>query len=276
MRMTTWVAFKNMKYHKSKNILAGIAMLLTTLLLFVVPTVGNGMIEAQYAAVNKIYPSWHALYRNVGEAAIEKLSVHHDILRYGLRSDAGAMNLEDAAVSMIYLDEEGQKLYKLNIAEGRLPEEEDEIIVSQGILEALGQQGTIGDSINVPYQIYRGGELDYTQEKEFRICGFFADNDLNRRQKTYTALISEAFLKEEIPQDEIVYRFLFQLDDNGYTTTDELEERIRYIAEQFGIPEKDIGVNDEYLAANYVDPAIVPAIAVIMLAGIITIYSIYW
>lgn len=42
MKMTTRVAFDNMKYHKSRNILIGIAIILTTMLLFVVPTVGEG------------------------------------------------------------------------------------------------------------------------------------------------------------------------------------------------------------------------------------------
>ena len=41
MKMTTRVAFDNMKYHKSRNILIGIAIILTTMLLFVVPTVGK-------------------------------------------------------------------------------------------------------------------------------------------------------------------------------------------------------------------------------------------
>ena len=57
MTMTTIVALKNMKYHKSKNILTGIAVLLTTFLLFVIPTVGYGIIETQNAAVNRTYPA---------------------------------------------------------------------------------------------------------------------------------------------------------------------------------------------------------------------------
>lgn len=60
MKMTTRVAFDNMKYGKSKNILIGIAIFLTTMLLFIVPTVGKGFIDLQFAATNELYPSWHA------------------------------------------------------------------------------------------------------------------------------------------------------------------------------------------------------------------------
>lgn len=280
MKMTTRVAFDNMKYYKSRNILIGIAVFLTTMLLFVIPTVGRGMIRIQFAVTDKLYPAWHALYRNVDEETVRKLAAHHDISKYGLRSDAGYMRLDEAAAAMLYVDKTGMELYKISLARGDFPRQEDEIVVSPGILKELNQQGDIGDTITVPYQIFRGGELDLTQQKEFRICGFFEDSDENYEKRTYTALISEAFLEEEIPKDEIVYRFLFQIGDEDKPTTDEIEDKIKNVAKQFGIPENEININQDYLIANYVDPVIIPAIVlimvIIMLAGVITIYSIYY
>lgn len=281
MKMTTRIAFDNMKYHRSKNVLTGIAIILTTLLLFVVPTVGKGMIDAQFAAVNKAYPTWHALYRNVNEDTAKKLAVHNDIETYGLRSDVGQITVDDAYVSLMYMDEEAMNLSKVKLSEGRLPLNENEIVVSEGILELLGQEGAeIGDTITVPYQIYRGGGLDYTQEKEFTVCGLFADSEESRKQGIYVSLISKEFLKSELPGNEADYRFLFQVKTLDVSRTDQIEKIIKDIAEQFGISENDMNINEEYLAANYVDPVIVPSIITIMLiimaAGIITIYSIYY
>lgn len=118
MKMTTRIAFDNMKYHRSKNVLTGIAIILTTLLLFVVPTVGRGMIDAQFAAVNKAYPTWHALYRNVNEDTAKKLAVHNDIETYGLRSDVGQIAVDGAVVSLMYMDEEAMNLSKVKLSEG--------------------------------------------------------------------------------------------------------------------------------------------------------------
>lgn len=280
MKMTTHVALDNMKYHRSKNILIGIAMMLTTLLLFVVPSVGKGMVDVQSAAINKVYPTWHAMYRDVDTDTMRGLVLHHDIERYGLVINVGELMIEDATVSLMYLDETAVELYRVLPERGRIPETEDEIVVSQGILEALGQQADIGDTIRVPYQIYRGGGLDYRQEREFRVCGFLADSSLSREQRVYTAFVSKPFAELEIPQEQITYRILAQVQGKDSVTTTELEERIQNIARQFGINEKTVRINEEYLGANYVDPALVPAIAVIMLiivaAGIITIYSIYY
>lgn len=71
MKMTTRVAYCNMRHYKSKNILIGIAIILTTLLLFVIPSIGKDMVEVNFAVINKIYPTWHALYRNVDEYSYE-------------------------------------------------------------------------------------------------------------------------------------------------------------------------------------------------------------
>ena len=280
MKMTTRVAYCNMRHYKSKNILIGIAIILTTLLLFVIPSIGKDMVEVNFAVINKIYPTWHALYRNVDESTVMKLAAHHDVKTYGLRSDAGYMNLEDATVSMMYMDRTGMELYKVKLKEGQLPQKENDIVVSKGILEALGQNGKIGDTITVPYQILKDDGLDYTKEKDFRICGFLADNESSKEQKQYTSLVSEAFLKAEIPVEQVKYRFLLQVNGQKGNTTADYTETIQNIARQFGISEDDMNINKEYLAANYVDPATIPVIVGIMLnvvlAGIITIYSVYY
>lgn len=280
MKMTTRVAYCNMRHYKSKNILIGIAIILTTLLLFVIPSIGKDMVEVNFAVINKIYPTWHALYRNVDESTVMKLAAHHDVKTYGLRSDAGYMNLEDATVSMMYMDRTGMELYRVKLKEGQLPQKENDIVVSKGILEALGQNGKIGDTITVPYQILKDDGLDYTKEKDFRICGFLADNESSKEQKQYTSLVSEAFLKAEIPVEQVKYRFLLQVNGQKGNTTADYTETIQNIARQFGISEDDMNINKEYLAANYVDPATIPVIVgimlIVVLAGIITIYSVYY
>lgn len=274
------IAVKNMKYHKSKNFLTGIAIFLTTFLMFIVPTMGYDMVIGKNEFTNEMYPTWHALYRNVTEDTVKKLSVHHMISRWGLRSDAGYMVTEDADVSMIYIDGEGLDLYHMALAEGEFPKAENEIVVSKGILKALSQTGNIGDTITVPYQVSRNGGLDYKQETEFVITGFLEDSQLNTEEKIYTSFVSQDFLEKKIPKEQIRYRFLFQIATGNSVNTDKIESVINFLADQFEIPESDININEQYLFANYLDPTYVPAVIIIMLivliAGVITIYSIYY
>lgn len=280
MRMETRIALANAKYYKRKNILTGIAVFLSTLLLFLVPAVGYDIVKCNFAVINELYPNWHAMFGKVDGETVKKLSVHHLINRFGLRSDAGYIAVQDADISMVYLDAESFDMYHLKLSEGRLPEAENEIVVSEGILDCLFQSGKVGDTITVPYQIYRDGGLDYIQKKDFVICGLFADTEENAKQKRYTALISKSFLESEIPSGQISYYFLFQLYAKGNVTTYQLKAEIDMLAKQFDIPEQSIRINDDFLMANYLDPAfvtgVIAMIFIIVVAGIITIYSIYY
>ena len=239
MSMVTEIAVANMKYHKSKNILTGIAIFLTTLLLFLVPTIGMDLIDCQKAAINEVYPTWHALYRNVSEDTAKRLSSHHMIESFGLRSDLGYIAADDANIAMMYMDAQAVEMYQLKLSEGRLPEEENEIALSRGILETLSLSGEIGDTVKIPYQVYRNGSLDFIREKDFVICGFLPDTGESKEQKSYTSLVARAFLNEEIPSDEIGYRFLLQIDTEYAKDTEKIEESIRQLAEQFDISEQD-------------------------------------
>ena len=53
MKTVTRTAFSNIRANKSRNILTGIAIFLTTLLLFVIPGVGFGVVNLEFAAVNQ-------------------------------------------------------------------------------------------------------------------------------------------------------------------------------------------------------------------------------
>lgn len=280
MSMVAKIALSNMKYHKSKNILIGIAIFLTTLLLFLVPTMAMDLINGQKAAINELYPTWHALFRDTPETTVTKLASHHMVEKYGLRSDLGYIAIDDAKIAMIYMDAQAAQMYKLELSKGRLPEAENEIVVSKDILKALSLSGEIGDTVTIPYQVFRNGSLDFIQEKDFVICGFLPDTEMNTEQKSYTALVSKSCLTKEISSDQIVYRFLFQVDTEYANDTDKIETSIRQLAEQFDISEQDYKINEDYLWANYVDPSIIPIMILIMLiiimAGIITIYSIYY
>lgn len=198
-----------------------------------------------------MYPTWHALFRNIPEDTVTKLASHHVIDHYGLRSGLGYIVADDGKITMTYMDAAALEMYQLDLLEGRLPEREDEIVVSRGILEALALSGEIGDTIRVPYQVNRNESLDFIQEKNFVICGFCADTEAMEEQKSYTSFVSK--------------------------NTEKMEESIKQLAEEFGIAEQDYRINDDYLWANYVDPSFVPVIVIILLiiimAGMITIYS---
>lgn len=282
MNIITTTAFANLRKNKSRNILIGIAIALTAFLLTLLPTMVTGQLSLQFQAVNELYAPIHGVYRNVdGETAAEMAGddVFETVCR---REIAGKIYTgdKDITADMFALDETMIELSRMELKEGTFPKKADEIVVSEGCLKAMGLEGGVGDRIKVPYQPVRKGKLLKTAEKEFTIAGMTEDSPESLEKGIFTPMVSEAFAKEIIPEGEHVYDVCFQLRDIEGMVTEKIEERISVIGEQYGLSKNDIKVNSEYLFANYVDGALYAGLgallAVIVLAGILTIYSIYY
>ena len=155
MNIVTKTALANFRRNKSRNILVGIAVLLTTILLTAVPMVLFGGFVIENEAIKEIYPTYHAMYRNVDEKTAEKMEEDSRIKEIGFREDPAYMiaKNEDIVISMVYADEMVCRENRLNLTKGRLPKKEDEIVVTRGLLKKMGLEGEIGDRITVPYQV---------------------------------------------------------------------------------------------------------------------------
>lgn len=280
MNTVNSTAFANLKQNKGKNILVGIAIFLTTILLLVIPSVGFGIMDVEVAAINELYPTYHVMFRNVDEKTAQNLSIHRDIESIGLRQDVAQSPVTDGAVYMIYLDQESIALNKTTLESGEWPKEADEIAVTQGMLDAMGIKAKIGDTVPIPYQVILPEGLDYQKEADFRICGIVKTNSDQNETKSYMSLVSRAFMEQEQPTSQRAYRAMLRITGADSMTRYEIQDIYEKIGEDFNIPEGDIVPNSNYLRANYVDPAFYAGVVIILLivvfAGVITIYSIYY
>lgn len=280
MNTVNQTAWANFRQNKGKNALTGIAIVLTALLLFVIPTIGFGQIDAQKAAVNELYPTYHGMYRDVDEKTAALLKNRAEIEALGLRQNTARVPVKEGAILMIYADETAQKLSKTQLESGVLPQRGNEIALSQEILDALGIQAKIGDSIEIPFQAERSGSLDYEQKEEFVITGMLSTSDDQKDMKTYFAMISREFMEAKQPEESRRYRAIFRIAGAYSMTSDAIEETFESMAEELGISQGNVVANGDYLWANYVDPAFYTGVAVVLLvvvlAGIMTICSIYY
>lgn len=282
MNVITAAALANFKKNKSRNLLIGIAIALTALLLTILPTVGLGVIEIQKAAANNFYPVYHGMYRDVNEETAKKLLKEEAFKAAGLREDPAVIYYEgrDAVISMVAVDDITVRLSKTELSEGDFPQTADEIVVSPKIMELMGFKGGIGDRITVPFQPVTEEGLGMVKEKEFIISGLVADSENAVRSGMYTSIVSHAFAKEIVPPKEHEYRVYFRLEDMENTNKNLLEEKMTEIGESYGIQQKDIVYNSEYLWANFTDPETYKAgfliMMLIILTGVLTIYGIYY
>lgn len=282
MKMINRVALANTKYHKGKNLLSGIAIILTSVLVFLITSIGLGVVNVQNAAVNKVYPTWHAMYRQVSEENMGKIAQHDLIGEYGLRQDVGESVLnKDDFILISYLDNGAQKLAKQTFTKGDAPKKGNDAVLSRDALKTLGYPNAkIGDTIKIPIQIYEADGMGLQQEKTFRLTGFSPDIKNESDEKIFSMLVSKDFMEEVIPKKQRSYRMMIRLNETAATSTDAIKEQIKEIGKNFDVTEDNIVENSDYLFANYIDPAFYSGMAIIvgiiLIAGALTIYSIYY
>ena len=282
MKMINRVALANTKYHKGKNLLSGIAIILTSVLVFLITSIGLGVVNVQNAAVNKVYPTWHAMYRQVSEENMGKIAQHDLIGEYGLRQDVGESVLnKDDFILISYLDNGAQKLAKQTFTKGHAPKKGNDAVLPRDALKTLGYPNAkIGDTIKIPIQIYEADGMGLQQEKTFRLTGFSPDIKNQNDEKIFSMLVSKDFMEEVIPKKQRSYRMMIRLNETAATSTDAIKEQIKEIGKNFDVTEDNIVENSDYLFANYIDPAFYSGMAIIvgiiLIAGALTIYSIYY
>lgn len=282
MKMINRVALANTKYHKGKNLLSGIAIILTSVLVFLITSIGLGVVNVQNAAVNKVYPTWHAMYRQVSEENMGKIAQHDLIGEYGLRQDVGESVLnKDDFILISYLDNGAQKLAKQTFTKGHAPKKGNDAVLSRDALKTLGYPNAkIGDTIKIPIQIYEADGMGLQQEQTFRLTGFSPDIKNQNDEKIFSMLVSKDFMEEVIPKKQRSYRMMIRLNETAATSTDAIKEQIKEIGKNFDVTEDNIVENSDYLFANYIDPAFYSGMAIIvgiiLIAGALTIYSIYY
>ncbi len=280
MNTINTTAWANLKKNKGRNILTGIAILLTTFLIFTITTLGSGMIRLQFEAANQLYPAYHFMYRSVSEKTAEDLSHHADIAALGLRQDTAEIILENARCHLIYLDKTGIELGKLDLEDGRFPSSGDDMAISEGMLQELGLSAKIGDTVTLSFQPLEASGLGYEQQRTFTICGILPTPEAEDDIAYYSALVSRDFVEETLREPDRLYRTMIRLQNPEDMTTNEILYKAESIARTFSIPEENLSENTAYLVANYIDPAfyttLIGILIVVVLAGIITIYSIYY
>lgn len=143
MKTVTKTALANVKQNKGRNFLCGCAIALTTFLIFVVLTVGYGMIRVQLASVDAYYPTYHIMFRQVSEKNTKALQVHNDIEEIGLRMDLGQIIDDDATIIMTAMDNNGIRLNKAELEEGTFPKMK-RYCCFQGSFRGTGNSGEIG------------------------------------------------------------------------------------------------------------------------------------
>lgn len=280
------LSIKNMKLARVRNIVAIIAIVLTTLLftsLFtILMTMAKGFEESNFRQVGTCS---HGEFKDLTEEQYNELRTDEEILAYGLRRIAGvtageAFTKSFAEVS--YMDANTAKWSYCTPDVGTLPKEQtNEATVDTKVLACLGIEPEIGKNFTLEMDL---DGMSITEE--FVLSGWW---EYDEAAPASHVLIPESRLEDLFSkynvQFNMSYTGTYGLDvmlESDYNIEGQLVEILERHGFADGENEISIGVNWGYMSENFaesLDFESVVTIAVILLfivfTGYLIIYNIF-
>ena len=276
-----------MKMNRARNVIAVIAIILTSLL-FTSLFVGSvSMILSKRATeIKQFMDSAHASAQNLSEEDAKRLQQtieqSEDVKRYGsgIFLGAGMDERFGFSVEVRYADENMAESFNCLPTTGRLPEKENEVAVSSLVLEALGVTPKIGEEVTLTWEV--NPMLKQYKTDTFKICGFWQGDKAVLGQMVW---VSEAYAKENrypVTQEELengIYNggkeyFLW------YKNLWNLEKKTEKISKAAGFTRAGTGmeVNPAYNLFeedSFSFSSLIIMILFVILAGYLIIYNIF-
>ena len=280
---------KNLKAEKSRNLIAVLAIALTTMmftaLFTIIMSIGYGVEQSNFRQVGGYS---HGGFKYLTQEQFDELKTDERIKEYSLRRFVGMPYEEPfqkTHVEVSYCDANAAKWMYLNPVEGRLPEENtNEAATDTRVLSLLGVEPVIGNEFTLTFTV------DGTQTTEtFTLCGYWDYDE---------AIIASHVLIPESRAEEIFTK-LGTKGEDGMTGTynldvmlknkADIERELLTILAEHGYQNETvsnnyirIGVNWGYMSAQLADNldigtvmAIVAGLLLIIFTGYLIIYNVF-
>ena len=246
------VANRSFHSNKKRNILAVIAIALTTFLLTAVLTIGFGAKNTmQYSEARLLGSQADALVQGMTEEQAEQLKENTMFEKAGMQIGIAFLeNTKQLNVELDYADETLMEVCFMTPSIGTIPKAENEVLVSANVLEDLGIPKKAGETLPVDLKV--DGKIEHF---DMKVSGIYepVKNDVGY------VMVSQAFLEE---QEEMVSALRKDRENRNYYNAHVILKDPSMVEERIGEFIRSIGGNpDDQEAENYVRIAPTPSAA---------------
>lgn len=273
----------NLKVHRKRNLLLVLAITLTTILFTSVLEIGfGGMQSIQETQLKLSGMKADAELRFLDKEQFQKVQNSDLFESVGGRVPIALMEGETKRpIEIDYLDKAGMEAYYLSLKEGKMPEDEKEVLLSEQALEELGIKKEVGSHVPVSFTL-RGQEYNF----DMRLSGWYKGGP-----KVNFLIVSETFLEHNPEVSENTYDIDKEILGTYYASvcvknTGNIEQNLKEYAESLGAQTENADGN------NYVNVAVNPMLysedgntgvglsivffgALFILCGYLLIYNIF-
>lgn len=287
------LSLRTLKEKKWKNLIAVLAIALTTLLFTALFTVGSSMIDSiQESTFRQVGTCSHGGYKELTMAEYEKVKAAGGYADISYDIIAGfAVNPELKAIQteVRYAEDKQAKWSYSYPEEGRMPEKINECACSSKVLEALGIPLEIGEKVSLSISTHDIEGNEKIIEQEFVLSGFWYSNDASHAQELW---VSRQWLDENVKLQQQNYNE--RINETGaynmegyiqaglwFESSFDIESKMEELTERAGFSKDDVheSVNWAYAASSVDGMTVILGIgmlAVIILSGYLIIYNIFY
>ena len=280
------IADRTRKAGKSRNIIAVLAIALTTVLFTTLFTVGGSIVgKQQESTMRQVGGSAHAGFKYLTQKEYDIVKKDKKLKEVSYRivvAEAVNKELLKLRTEVSFYEDLDAKFSFCYPEIGHMPEKEDEIVTSDLVLERLGIPKKIGEKVTLELKINEGEPV----RKTFTLCGYFKGDTISQAQ---IVAVSEEYAHKAAPTPETSameinvdasdYAGRIMADFN-FKSSFNLEKQAAELVKRCGFPENiDTGLNWAYMGGE-IDLTTMALIAVILLviiaSGYLIIYNIFY
>lgn len=248
MKTISRIAYSNDKRNRTRSILIMMAICLTTMLLVIISTVGNGVIHLQKSQAASSYGSNYGLLIAADGTQLKEVERRAEISDIGIMCTEGILKGNENG-GFVCMDKTARKMLPYNkeyeLKEGKYPEKMQEIAAGRAFFRAMGYDDVkIGDTVTLDYRA--GMQSEYKSE-EFVVSGILYDRDEYTIEASYVVFGSQDFYNERVAEGDRQYNVYFTLSDSANVSMNNVAPVIKEIADSCGIDQKNVIINDLYL-----------------------------
>ena len=248
MKTISRIAYSNDKRNRTRSILIMMSICLTTMLLVIISTVGNGMIRLQKIQAAGSYGSNYGLFIAADGTQLKEVERRAEISDIGIMCTEGILKGNENG-GFVSADETVRKMLPYNqeyvLKEGTYPEKAQEIAAGRTFFDAEGYHDVkVGDTVTLEY---RSGMQSEYAPVEFTVSGILYDRDEYTIEASYVVFGSQDFYNERVAEGDRQYNIYFTLSDSANVSMNNVVPVIKEIADSCGIDQKNMIINDLYL-----------------------------
>ena len=273
MNLLSRIAISNLKTNKYKSVLLIITIGLLTIILTNIGIVYGALSQNNqdlYLSKNK---SFEAIYKGLSYKDVLKVKGCKYLDNVGIGNEyAISKNNKGINLNLVYLDKTSLDLFCIELIQGRLPKEKNEIVIQKEYLEYSENTYKIGDNIEISYNDEGNGK---SGKEVFKIVGILKSRVRNHKEIDYLGVISS----ELIDKGKNNFNTYINIKQSIFLPESKVREKVMNIANKIGVRDCNVKINYEYIAyKKYVlgkNMFFVAIGLVILLSCVIVIYSIF-